>query len=127
MRVTPQGGPQKWGQRHVSRSLPLKHTTEHGAFCLSCTKGKAFGERPFALHRQQPEKDKVNVQVTLCENLCGRPYLLCILECPLSVLYEILNLKPLGVQGPDPLHFAPAMIVTKHDDRREQVGTLHLW
>jgi len=31
---------------------------------LWCWKGKAFGERPFALHRQQPEKDKQNVDFT---------------------------------------------------------------
>ena len=30
---------------------------------LWCRKGNAFCERPFALHRQQPEKDKQSVDV----------------------------------------------------------------
>jgi len=36
-------------------------------------KGKAFCECPFALHRQQPEKDQQNVHVTPLKNFCGRP------------------------------------------------------
>jgi len=32
-------------------------------FCLCCGKGRAFCERPFALHRQQLERDKQNVDV----------------------------------------------------------------
>jgi len=38
---------------------------KHRAFSLWCVKGKAFCECPFALHRQQPEKDKQNVDVAL--------------------------------------------------------------
>ena len=39
--------------------LPL-----HGAFCFCCkSKGKAFCERPFALHRQQLENDRQNGDV----------------------------------------------------------------
>ena len=34
---------------------------------VSCTKGKTFCERPFTLHRQQPEKDKENFDVTPLE------------------------------------------------------------
>jgi len=38
------------------------------------TKGKAFCERPFALHRQQPEKNTQNVAVSHpWKNLCGCP------------------------------------------------------
>jgi len=32
-------------------------------------KGKACCERPFALHRQQPEKDKQNFDVALPEKI----------------------------------------------------------
>jgi len=34
---------------------------------LWCRKGKAYCERPFALHRQQPEKDKQYVDLPLGE------------------------------------------------------------
>jgi len=38
---------------------PLHATGPYqGEFSLWCRKGNAFYERPFALHRQQPEKDK---------------------------------------------------------------------
>ena len=38
-------------------------------------KGKAFCERPFASHRQQPGKEKQNVDVPPpWKNVCGRPW-----------------------------------------------------
>jgi len=38
-----------------------------------CTKGKALCERPFALHCQQPEKDKQNVDVAPLEKFLRMP------------------------------------------------------
>jgi len=35
----------------------------HWSFCLCCRMGKALCERQFALHRQQLEKDKQNIDV----------------------------------------------------------------
>ena len=39
----------------------MQPLTQHWTFSLWCRKGEAFCVRPFALHRQQPEKDKQNV------------------------------------------------------------------
>jgi len=36
---------------------------------LSCGKGKAFCERPYAPHRQQPEKDQQNIEVAPREKI----------------------------------------------------------
>ena len=44
-----------------------------GAFSLRCWKSKAFCERPFALHRQQSEKDKHCRRCPPWKNLCGHP------------------------------------------------------
>jgi len=47
--------------------LPTKRifviVTLNGAFSLSCGKGKVFCNGPFALHRQQPEKDTVFIRL----------------------------------------------------------------
>jgi len=40
---------------------------------LWCRKGKALCERPFALHCQQPEKDKQNVEFSPPENVLRMP------------------------------------------------------
>jgi len=41
---------------------------------LWCRKGKPFCERSFALHRQEPENDKQNVDdVAPWKSFCGRP------------------------------------------------------
>ena len=52
-------------KRSVSKKYSCANETQflwllpsHGAFSLWCRKGKAFGERLFAFHRLQPEKDK---------------------------------------------------------------------
>jgi len=42
---------------------PSSDVHEHGALSMGRRKGKAFRECRFALHRQQPEKDKQNVDV----------------------------------------------------------------
>jgi len=39
------------------------------AFYLWCRKGKVFCEHPFALHRQQPEKDKQKFDVGTLEKV----------------------------------------------------------
>jgi len=38
------------------------------------TNGIKTAKRAFALHRQQPEKDKQNFDVAPMENFCGRPW-----------------------------------------------------
>jgi len=39
-------------------------------------KGKAFRERPFALHCQQPEKDKQNSDIAPPrKSFCGHPWM----------------------------------------------------
>jgi len=43
------------------------------SFSLRFRKGKAFCERAFALHRQQPEKDKQNVSVAPLEKFLRTP------------------------------------------------------
>jgi len=55
--------------------------------------GKALCERPFALHRQQTEKYKQNVDVSPWKNFCGRPWKIC-----RSLLYVIRPVTSLGHQ-----------------------------
>jgi len=45
---------------------------------LWCGKDKAFRERPFALHRQQPEKDEPNVDVAFSGKFLQTPMRICI-------------------------------------------------
>jgi len=49
------------------------------SFSLWCRQGKALCERPFALHRQQPEMDKQNVDLAYpWKNFCVRACLCCL-------------------------------------------------
>jgi len=53
----------------------------HVALSLWFRNSKAFCEHPFALQRQQPEKDKQNVDVAPpWKNFCGRPWLLSLFQ-----------------------------------------------
>ena len=59
---------------------------EHRALSLGSIKDKAFCYRPFALHRQQSEQDKQNVDVAPPPVKISRPWLKQLLICCLTVL-----------------------------------------
>jgi len=51
-----------------------------------CAKGKEFYEPPFALHRQQPGKDKQNISVSPLKKILQTPMVL--------VVYQQTPLNP---------------------------------
>ena len=61
--------------------LPTKRifATVAETFSLWCKKGKILCERPFALHRQQPEKNKQNVDFPL-EKFLRTPMFISLVE-----------------------------------------------